>query len=129
MTFFLKNAVFVMGLLMCGLHEAKAQNTLFRGMGKANAVAMERIGPFTISKVPNCKQRKCKAYLATQKRQELHFERTGTNPIYGVCQKTGGYPDTFYDEKNNEISVCIFRDQSVIFAWDLMHTELNKSGD
>ena len=68
----------------------------------------------------------CEACQAVDKAVQRGFkilerpDPPGTfNPALSLCQTLNGRLSTIYDIEENEISVCLFSDQSFYFSWDL----------
>jgi putative hemolysin len=45
----------------------------------------------------------------------------GVNPASIFCQDLGGEPKVGILENDDEVSICLFKDGSSAFAWDMLH--------
>jgi hypothetical protein len=76
----------------------------------------------TISDTPDCRNKKCFAHLAVDKKipypKKLKV-RGGMNPTSVLCRELGALPDIGMMSNGDDISLCVFKDKSFAFAWDL----------
>jgi hypothetical protein len=78
---------------------------------------------FTHKRVSISCASKCQALSAVDKREHLKLlnpKVNDENPSSVACVLLNGRPDTYYDSKENEVSVCVFEDKSFLKTWDLL---------
>ena len=84
-----------------------------------------------ISHIPVCLNRPCiakKVVNDTNKSIAKKFKigPAGLNPTSPFCHAIGGIPQIYYRKNLNNVSICLFQDDSFILSWDLFNKVLSK---
>ncbi len=82
-----------------------------------------------ISNSAFCAKDNCLAYKIidqiTKTKKRFKLEMNGKNPTSSFCEINLGKPIVGHDQDGNHVSICMFKDSSFIYGWDLFNLAYN----
>lgn len=110
-----------------------AHEKLYYDSDFAKSAQVMRLEGVRISDTAACRSGNCNAARVAREKSLLKLplfrgDSRGTNPTSPACRKLGGLPDIFYRQNRNQISVCLFPDNSFMVSWDWLKKSMEAQG-
>ena len=106
--------------------EAYAKGPLYASPNKQNPLPIFLYQGKEISKLPACEKLQCEAAMLVSKglppdinSKKTPFPSGSINPATVLCSKVNGTVKSAYNAQGDAVTLCLFKDQSFIRAWDL----------
>ena len=102
-----------------------AQKEIFSNAELTKKFSLIQVDQLNVSDLQACREKKCEAVAILSKPEFLKFKlswkQNGENPTSILCKSMQAIPEIGFLSNRDEISLCRFKDGSIVLGWDLFH--------